>query len=333
MKTCDCNQGRLPCTCHQDLEGWTSVSDAPVPIDTPVYLKSPEFNDGVFWISAPDLSSPVLMRGVSWKASRSSVNTAASGMTNERYLTITHWKPAVDKNKGDYNGSPSDVPPLFTIKIGEAAKVITGTFGEPRFNVTIGVGARSEHSHCVVIGTNIKSDHHYQVKIGNSEISTSREMTPEEFDEVYRAVHMIAYGTQPQTRESAPVEQDKTQYYATNSALGIRAYLYAQEKNGVIYKATQHGSQIIQEGDERFTDSASDIADICNKGIYEKDQEAEAIKEKICELECNSLMLPQRMEVPAVHESCDVAEAEYAKGFNACIDQMEAARADMELKP
>ena len=55
-------------------------------------------------------------------------------------------------------------------------------------NVVIGVGSNSTHDNCIIIGTELTSDYDYQVKVGNSVYNKSREMTVDEFKDLYGAI-------------------------------------------------------------------------------------------------------------------------------------------------
>jgi len=50
--------------------------------------------------------------------------------------------------------------------------------------VVIGNSSQCEHNNSVVIGNNQKSDKPNQLKIGNNDISVSRDITDEEFQEI-----------------------------------------------------------------------------------------------------------------------------------------------------
>lgn len=55
--------------------------------------------------------------------------------------------------------------------------------------VVIGTNNYSDHEKCVLIGHGLKSTDHNQLIIGNSKVTTSREMTDDEFKEI-RAVFL-----------------------------------------------------------------------------------------------------------------------------------------------
>jgi hypothetical protein len=213
MKICECNQGRLPCTCRENLEGWTSVSDKPVPTGTSVHLKGRGFKDNVYRISEPDLNSPVLMRSVDCSASTSCVSSSAYWITNEDFLAITHWK---------YAAVPQDGVAVYPLYDEQAAKeykcegygkggVYSSTYGplrvveaktrEGAHCVILGLGSTSEHDHCVLIGAGLTSDRAYQVKIGNSEVEVSRQMTHDEFMAIFEAMSLLTGATDAKRAE------------------------------------------------------------------------------------------------------------------------------------
>lgn len=57
--------------------------------------------------------------------------------------------------------------------------------------VVIGNYSTCTHNNSVVIGTNQKSDRQNQIKIGNSDISVSRDITDEEFEEILQAFKSV----------------------------------------------------------------------------------------------------------------------------------------------
>lgn len=57
--------------------------------------------------------------------------------------------------------------------------------------VVIGNFSQCEHNNSVVIGNNQKSDKPNQLKIGNSDISVSRDITDEEFEEILQTFKKV----------------------------------------------------------------------------------------------------------------------------------------------
>lgn len=116
-----------------------------------------------------------------------------------------------------------------------------------KHNVILGLGSTSQYDHCVLIGAGLKSDQDYQVKIGNSQVQVSREMTPSEFSEIFRAMVQLTDASDAkraelirQAEQSAPVDIDERAEFEEHMLRDFPGIYLTRTLNGDSYRNPSH---------------------------------------------------------------------------------------------